>query len=128
MSYAKIDLDTGRLIFPPAMLENVPLTFPAEEPDGEPITGLYRVGYDPNVEPEPEVVAYLLAAGYLPVTEAERPEDGEGYHYEPAYTESNGEIVQSWERVDDFVDPDPEIDAERALQIILTGVDNYETE
>ena len=126
MSYAKIDLDTGRLIFPPSMLRDVELTFLDE--NGEPVTGRYNVGYDPAVEPRPEVVAYLLGLGYLPVVEAPRPDDGEGYHYEADYTENNGEIVQSWELVDDPVDPDPEIDAERALQIILTGVDNYETE
>lgn len=117
--YAKIDLDTGRLIFPPTMLEDVPLTFPAEEPDGEPITGLYAVGYDPAVEPRPEVVAYLLDKGYLPVTEAPRPDDGEGYHYEADYSMGNGEIVQSWERVED--DP-PEPTLEDAFRILTGGV------
>ena len=125
--YAK--LVNGRLIFPPAMLEDVPLTFPAEEPDGEPITGLYNVGYDPNVEPRPDVVAYLLDLGYLPVTEAERPDDGEGYHYEDGYELDGNTIRQVWERVeDDPPDPNPEISAERALGIILTGRDSYEAE
>lgn len=122
--YAKIEND--KIKFPPSMLRDVPRTFQME--DGELITGLYRVGYDPAVEPEPEVVAYLLDNGYLPVTEAERPEDGDGYHYEADYSEGDGEIVQSWERVDDPTpDPNPEISAERALNIILTGVDNGET-
>ena len=123
--YAKIE--NGRLIFPPSMLRDVELTFLDE--NGEPVTGRYNVGYDPAVEPMPEVVAYLLNLGYLPVTEAPRPDDGEGYHYEPAYAEDNGKIVQSWERVDDPPpDPNPEISAERALGIILTGRDSYETE
>lgn len=116
--YAKIDHETGRLIFPPTMLENVPLTFPAEEPDGEPITGLYNVGYDPNVEPRPEVVAYLLDLGYMPVTEAERPEDGEGYHYIDGYELDGNTIRQVWERVED--DP-PEPTLEDGLRILLGG-------
>lgn len=125
--YAKIE--NGRLIFPPSMLRDVELTFPAPEPDGEPITGRYNVGYDPAVEPRPEVVAYLLDLGYLPVNEAERPEDGEGYHYEDGYSMGDGEIVQSWERVEDEPpDPNPEISAERALNIILTGRDSHEAE
>ena len=134
MSYAKMDIDTGRLIFPPAMLENVPLTFPAEEPDGEPTEGLYSVGYDPAVEPRPDVVADLLGAGYLPVVESQRPENGDGYYYVDGYeighddTTDTDEIVQVWERREvEPPDPNPEISAERALNIILTGVDNDET-
>ena len=128
-------IENGRLIFPPSMLQNVPLTFPAEEPDGEPITGLYNVGYDPAVEPEPEVVAYLLAEGYLPVVEAQRPEDGEGYYYVAGYelghddTTDTDDIVQVWERREiEPPDPNPEISAERALSSILTGRDSDEAE
>ena len=95
---------------------------------GEPISGLYNVGYDPNVEPEPDVVEYLLAEGYLPVVTSPRPEDGEGYHYIAGYELDGDHFVQVWERVDDPApDPNPEISAERALNIILTGVDNDET-
>ena len=123
--YGKID--NGHFVQPPRILKGVELTFYDE--NGNPVTGFYDVGYDPNVEPEPDVVAYLLENGYLPVSETEKPEDGESYHYEPDYIEGDGEIVQSWERVDDPApDPNPEISAERALGIILTGRDSYEAE
>lgn len=102
--YAYID-KSGNLKKPPSVLRDVQLTFPPPEEGGEPITGLYNVGYDPNVEPEPEVVAYLLDHGYLPVAEAERPEDGDGYHYEADYIEGDGEIVQVWERVENEPEP-----------------------
>lgn len=133
MRYAKVE--NGRLISPPAMLENVPLTFQPEEEGGEPITGLYNVGYDPAVEPGPEVVDYLLANGYLPVVESQRPEDGDGYYYIDGYelghddTTNTDEIVQVWERREyPAPDPNPEISAERALGIILTGRDSNEAE
>lgn len=122
--YAKIE--NGRIVQPPRVLKNVERTFQPE--DGEPITGLYNVGYDPNVEPEPEIVAYLLAEGYLPVTEAERPEDGDGYYYVAGYELDGDHFVQIWERREiEPPDPNPEISAERALGIILTGRDSYET-
>ena len=122
--YAKIE--NGRIVQPPRILKNVERTFQPE--DGEPISGLYNVGYDPNVEPEPDVVEYLLAEGYLPVVTSPRPEDGEGYHYIAGYELDGDHFVQVWERVDDPApDPNPEISAERALNIILTGVDNDET-
>lgn len=117
MRYAKMDIDTGRLIFPSSMLRDVELTFLDE--NGEPVTGRYNVGYDPAVEPRPEVVAYLLAAGYLPVTEAERPEDGEGYHYIDGYELDGNTIRQVWERVED--EP-PEPTLEDGLRVLLGGV------
>lgn len=119
---------------PPRKLLNVPRTFQPEEEGGEPISGLYNVGYDPAVEPELDVVAYLLDLGYLPVVEAQRPEDGEGYYYVDGYelshddTTGTDEIVQVWERREiEPPDPNPEISLERALNIILTGVDSGET-
>lgn len=125
--YARIE--NGKIVFPPRVLRGVERTFPAE--DGEPITGLYNVGYDPNIEPEPEVVAYLTANGYLPVVTSEKPEDGDGYYYVAGYelghddTTDTDEIVQVWERREvDPPDPNPEISAERALNIILTGRDS----
>ena len=122
--YARIE--NGKIKSPPPTLLNVPRTFSGK--DGEPVTGLYSVGYDPNVEPEPEVVAYLLAEGYLPVVEAERPEDGDGYYYVAGYEPDGDTIRQVWERREiEPPDPNPEISAERALNIILTGVDSGET-
>lgn len=125
--------DNGRFVQPPRKLLNVPRTFTLE--DGETISGLYDVGYDPNVEPEPEVVAYLTENGYLPVVTSQRPEDGDGYHYEAGYepshddTTDTDEIVQVWERREvEPPDPNPEISAERALGIILTGRDSDEAE
>ena len=123
MSYAKIDLDTGRLIFPPSMLRDVELTFLDE--NGEPVTGRYNVGYDPAVEPRPEVVAYLLAEGYLPVVESQRPENGDGYYYVDGYeighddTTDTDEIVQVWERRE--VEPEPPT-LEDGLRVLFGGV------
>lgn len=121
--------DNGKFVQPPRKLLNVPRTFTLE--DGETISGLYDVGYDPAKEPELEVVAYLTANGYLPVVKSQRPEDGDGYHYEAGYepghddTTDTDEIVQIWERVDDPPpDPNPEISADRAMGIILTGRDS----
>ena len=123
--YAKIE--NGRIVFPPRVLRGVERTFTVED---ETITGLYNVGYDPAVEPEPEVVAYLTANGYLPVVTSQRPEDGEGYYYVDGYelghddTTDTDEIVQVWERRE-MPDPDEqEVSAEEALDIILGGGDH----
>jgi hypothetical protein len=119
--------ENGKFVQPPRKLLNVPRTF--EDEDGNPVTGLYNVGYDPAVEPEPEVVAYLTENGYLPVVESQRPEDGDGYYYVAGYELVDDHFVQVWERVDDPPpDPNPEISAERALGIILTGRDSNEAE
>lgn len=95
-------------------------------PDGEPYQQLMRFSNPTE--------AQYREAGYLPVVEAQRPADGDGYHYEEGYelghddTTDTDEIVQVWERVDDPPpDPNPEISAERALGIILTGRDSDET-
>lgn len=117
----------GKFVQPPRVLRGVERTF--EDEDGNPVTGLYNVGYDPNVEPEPEVVDYLLAHGYLPVVEAQRPEDGDGYYYVDGYEPDGDTIRQVWERREvEPPDPNPEISAERALNIILTGRDSDEIE
>lgn len=138
MRYAKI-VD-GRVQFAPRKLENVPRTFPPEEEDGEPISGLYTVNvnwytFDPAAPENADIVAYLSAEGYLPVVESQRPEDGDGYYYIAGYelghddTTDTDEIVQVWERREyPAPDPNPEISAERALGIILTGRDSYEAE
>jgi len=41
-------------------------------------------------------------AGYLPITYADKPEDTDTGHYEPVYTETDGQIVQAWEFVSDI--------------------------
>lgn len=121
--YARIE--NGKIVFPPRVLRGVERTFPAE--DGEPITGLYNVGYDPNIEPEPEVVAYLTANGYLPVVESQRPEDGDGFYYVAGYelghddTTDTDEIVQVWERRE--LEPEPP-SIEDGLRILLGGATN----
>ncbi len=38
--------------------------------------------------------------GWLPIVKTEQPESADGYYYTPAYTESDGRIVQSWEKVE----------------------------
>ena len=70
MSYAKIDLDTGRLIPAPPSLQ-IEQTFPPEEEGGEEIVSLQKVG-------NPTEQQYR-DAGYLPVVTTPRPEDGDGY-------------------------------------------------
>ena len=118
--YAKIE--NGRLKLPPSMLENVPRPLPPEEEGGDPVIGYFLVGYDPQKKPKPYVVEYLLGLGYLPVTETEKPEDGEGHHFEPTYTEGNGEIIQAWVRVEN---PDPEdriVTPEEFIDIVFRGV------
>lgn len=119
-------LENGRLISPPVNLKDVPRTFPPEEPDGEPISGLYQIGYDPENTPD-YVVDYLLANGWLPVVETPRPEAREGYHWVGAYEEQERDgqtvIARVWTEAADQIDPNPEISAERALNIILLGRD-----
>ena len=89
-------------------------------PDGEPYQQLMRF-CNPTE-------AQYREAGYLPVVESQRPEDGDGYHYEAGYELDGDHIVQVWERREvEPPDPNPEISAERALGIILTGRDPYET-
>lgn len=105
--YAKIE--NGKIVQPPSMLKDVERTF--YDDDGKPFTGHYLVGYDPNVEPIPEVVTYLLNLGYLPVTTSVKPEDGDGYHYIAGYELQHDDsvdefyILQIWERVDDEPEP-----------------------
>lgn len=41
-------------------------------------------------------------AGYLPIIYADKPEDTDTGHYEPVYTETDGQIVQAWEFVSDI--------------------------
>ena len=114
MDYAK--LIDNEIQFAPRKL-TVEMTV---EIDGESVTDLYTV-YNPTAE-------QYASQGWLPVVEYDMPDNApDGYHYEPFYTEFNGRIVQSWVQVEDEPpDPNPEISAERAINIILTGRDNYE--
>lgn len=52
--------------------------------------------------------------GWLPIVKTERPEDDNSY-YTPIYTESNGNIVQSWER-HEILDEATETDYINALE------------
>ena len=131
MRFGYID-ENGKLKDPPGMLPGVECTFPPEEEGGEPITGRYKCGYDPNDTP-PHVVAYLLENGYLPVYETEPQEPaGEGKHYEKrgwaqgVNQQGDPAILRTWAIVDD---PDPEeqeISAEEALDIIFGGDENVD--
>ena len=87
----------GALVYAPRKL--------ATEIDGEPY-----VVYNPPDE-------LLEEQGWLPVVYTNPPGAPEGYHYEPNYTEDDGEIVQSWVLVED---PDDISDGE-ALEIIMGG-------
>lgn len=108
MIYAK--LINGNLISAPRKLE-IEMTF---DIDGEPVTDIYTV-YNPTAE-------QYASQGWLPVVENEMPDDApDGYHYEPTYTEWSNEIHQGWELVEDPIDPDPEISADEALEIIMGG-------
>ena len=40
------------------------------------------------------------ALGWLPIVKTEQPESGDGFYFTPTYAESNGKIVQSWEKVE----------------------------
>ena len=94
--YAK--LIDGALVYAPRKMNT--------EIGGEPY-----VVYNPPAE-------MLIADGWLPVVYTDEPGDApEGYHYEAAYTEEGGEIVQGWELVED----PPDISDSEALEIILGG-------
>lgn len=103
MNYAK--LFDGQIQFAPRKLE-MEMTF---EIDGETVTDLYTV-YNPTA-------AQYASQGWLPVRYTEPGEAPEGYHYEPSYTQGDGEIVQEWTLVEDT----DEISADEALEIIMGG-------
>lgn len=127
MRYGKI-ID-GVLHDPPGMLPDVPRTFPPAEEVGEPITGLYRVGYDPENTPD-YVESYLRLEGWLPVY-ADPPAEAAdtGKHWEQdgwVIGQPYGEdaILAAWVQVPDPDPEDEEISAEEALEIIYGGGDN----
>lgn len=62
----------------------------------------------------------LLDMGYLPVTYTDMPTDATtGQHYEPHWEQTEMEIVQVWELVDNPAEPEPELSADEALNIIM---------
>lgn len=89
-----VKLTDGRLIYAPRKIK-----------DGSTIT------YNPTAE-------MLLPLGYKPLTVKPMPEVGEGYHLEPVYSETNDEVIQDWQVVED---PPVEPDAEEILDILLGG-------
>lgn len=75
------------------------------------IDGADYITYNPTDE-------MLAEQGWLEVVETPMPGDAPaGYHYEPTYAETGGEIVEGWALV---ADPD-DISADEALEIILGG-------
>ena len=62
----------------------------------------------------------LLDMGYLPVAYADTPTDApDGQHYEPSWSQTDTEIVQVWTLVDNQAEPEPELSADEALNIIM---------
>lgn len=108
MNYAK--LIDNEIQFAPRKLV-METTF---EVDGKSVTDLYAV-YNPTAE-------QYASLGWLPVKETVPPEAEAGYHYEPSYTQGDGEIVQEWTLVED--ESSDEISADEALEIIMGGADD----
>lgn len=62
----------------------------------------------------------LLGMGYFPVTYTDMPTDASnGQHYESHWEQTDTEIVQVWTLVDNPVEPEPELSADEALNIIM---------
>lgn len=92
MTYVK--LQDGRLTYAPRKIK-----------DGDTIV------YNPTAE-------HLLPLGYKPLTIEPMPGVEEGYHAEPVYSETDDEVIQDWQVVED---PPVEPDAEEILNILLGG-------
>ena len=62
----------------------------------------------------------LLDMGYLPVTYTDMPSDAPyGQYYESHWEQTDTEIVQVWTLVDNPAEPEPELSADEALNIIM---------
>ena len=62
----------------------------------------------------------LLDMGYLPVAYTDMPPDTpDGQHYESSWSQTDTEIVQVWTLVDNPAEPEPELSADEALNIIM---------
>lgn len=91
----------GNIVFAPRMIQRK-------------IDGIDYMTYNPTDE-------MLAEQSWLPLVYTDMPNNIiEGYHYEDIYVEQNGEIVQSWELVEDPETSD-EISDTEALAIILGG-------
>lgn len=62
----------------------------------------------------------LLGMGYLPVAYTDMPTDApDGQHYESHWEQTDTEIVKVWTLVDNPTEPEPELSADEALNIIM---------
>lgn len=62
----------------------------------------------------------LLDMGYFPVAYTDMPTDApDGQHYESHWEQTDTEIVQVWELVDNPAEPEPELSADEVLNIIM---------
>lgn len=62
----------------------------------------------------------LVELGYKPVRYTDMPTDAEsGKHYESSWEETDTEITQVWNLVEDPIYPEPEISSEEVLNIIM---------
>lgn len=105
MRYAK--LIDGKIVFAPRKIT-------VEQEIEEEIVSF--VVYNPNSE-------LIEVNGWLPIVYTDEPGDApEGYYYLPGWDEEDGQIVQTWELVEE---PDDISDAE-ALEIIMGGAVNDE--
>lgn len=70
----------------------------------------------------------LMELGYKPVVYTDMPTDAEtGKHYESSWEESDTEIIQVWNLVDDPVYPEPEPTPEERLDKVEQRTDTLET-
>lgn len=60
--------------------------------------------------------------GWLPIIKTEQPESGDSFYFAPAYTESDGKILQSWEKVE-IPDEATEADYINALEDLGVSFD-----
>lgn len=81
------------------------------------------VNYNGNTILNPPDIV-LQELGYLPVVYTDMPTDAPtGQHYKPHWGQTETEIVQVWELVEDVVMPEGELTADEALQIIMGVVE-----
>lgn len=70
----------------------------------------------------------LAELGYKPVRYTDMPENTEtGKHYESSWEETETEIVQTWNLVEDPVYPEPEPTAEERLDKVEQRTDTLES-
>lgn len=70
----------------------------------------------------------LMELGYKPVRYTDMSTDAEtGKHYESSWTETEAEITQVWDLVDDPVYPEPEPTPEERLDKVEQRTDTLET-